>query len=413
MKNNLYQKIISLKNISNAYLKVVEKFAEEGKSNRYFGFDGITLNSYSFDSLEMIKKVQEELINLQEIRPGLKLTIPKKKKVGFRDVFLHNVIERVKNQAVYQIIALEADNFLSDYLFSYRSSHPHYKAVISVSKRYRKRFNQDWVLVGDISDYTDNMDQELLKEKLERLDFGKEVNEILSLFIKKTYLEKGEKIIDKKGVFPGMPTTVFFYNFYLDEMDKKIGSTCSMYRRVGDDFLIFDTYEKVCEMKKEIEKTLIELRLFKDNHKISIQKASEPFKFLGYSFNNGTIYILTKTVSQIKARIRKRLKYYPVSLEKKIKRLKQIIFKKEPLMIDFVETIYQYNQSNDHLQFKDISDYFFTRIVMFFEGTLNDKNRHKVMSIVKKMGIPSPYMYFVYFHNGRYNIRQLRKLWRK
>jgi len=413
MKNSLYQKIISLENISNAYLKVVEKFAEEGKSNRYFGFDGKTLNSYSFDSLEMIKKAQEELINLKEIRPGLKLTIPKKKKVGFRDVFIHNIIERVKNQAVYQVVAIEADNFLSDNLFSYRSSHPHYKAVISVSKRYRKRFKEDWVLVGDISDYTDNMDQELLKEKLERLNFGKEVNEILSLFIKKTYFEKGQKIIDKKGVFPGMPTTVFFYNFYLDEMDKKISSMCSMYRRVGDDFLIFDTYEKVCEMKEEIEKILLELKLSKDNHKISIQKASEYFKFLGYSFDNGTISILPKTISQIKTRIRKRLKYYPVSLEKKIKRLKQIIFEKEPLMLDLVETIYQYNQSNDQKQFKELSDYFFTRITMFFYGTLNKKNKYKTIEIIKKLNIPSPYMYFVYFHNGRYNIRQLRKLWRK
>jgi hypothetical protein len=39
----------------------------------------------------------------------------------------------------------------------------------------------------------------------------------------------------------GSPMSVLFFNLYLNDMDKMIGQKYAFYRRVGDDFIIFDT----------------------------------------------------------------------------------------------------------------------------------------------------------------------------
>jgi retron-type reverse transcriptase len=407
-KNDLYTEIICLSNISNAYNNVMKKFYEESKVIRYYGFDGKNIKSYIENSFDFIKEIQQELLDLKPIPPALIIKIPKKKKTGFREVAIHNVKERVKNQAIYQVIEPIVDKVLSKYLFSYRYSHPHYKAIKSVAKRYRKNFKEDYVLVGDITNYTDNMDRDFLKTQIENLGFDKKVNELLFLFVEKTIIRKGEIFDYDLGVVTALPTTVLFYNLYLNNMDNIMGSSSKLYRRVGDDFIIFDSLEKIEKHKQNIEQELINSKLEKQEHKIKIQKASEAFGFLGYKFENGVISILEPTIQSIKKRFRYRLRFYPVSMGLKKKRLLKKIYTEEPLFHDFLNTINAYNQMNNVAQIKKLSDYFFTRLVIYFFGKYTEKNKRLTKQITKNIKIPSLYKQYLDFHTGKYTLEQMR-----
>jgi retron-type reverse transcriptase len=407
-QEDLYDEIISVENISKAYFNIIQKFYEESKPKRYFGFDGKNLKSYSENSDVLIQEIRQEMIDLKPISPALIVKIPKKNKSGLREISIHNVKERIKNQAIYQIIEPVVDKILSTYLFSYRYSHPHYLAIKSVAKRYRKNYKNESVLVGDIKDYSDNMNHDFLISEIKKINFDKKTEELIFLFIEKRFLIKGITHEEEIGIITSLPTTVMCCNLYLNEMDKKIGQSAKLYRRVGDDFIIFDSAEKIEKHRENLEQELINAKLLKQEQKIKIQPASEPFSFLGYKFENGKISILEQTVKTIKKRYRYRLKFYPTKTLSKKKKLEKILYKEDAILYDFLNTINAYNQINDSDQIKELSEYFFIRLVIYFFGKYNQKNKRLTLELTRDMKIPSLWKCYNYFHTGKYTLAEMR-----
>jgi len=404
----MFKQIINIKNIETAYLDLVEKFDELSKSNKYTGIDGISLNEINLSSAELFNQIQDELINLSPIDPVLKTTVPKKDGTP-REIFIYTVKERIKAQAIYRIIEPVIEENLSDFLFSYRPSHPHYEAGRSVVKRYKKYYGEDTVLISDMSDYTANIDQDTLCEKLKELGLDEDVINLCKLFIYNPIIGNKKITYLKKGILTGIPLIGIFANLYLNNMDFYVGKKVSLYRRVGDDFILFDkNKEKILEMRDYIFKEAKTLKLLIKKEKTQLIKSDKRFKFIGYEFNNKLISLPEKSIKKIVIRWKKALKYRNISNNKKLSQLKEILYTgTESMHNEFIQFIAIYRLLTDEKQVKELSETFFRLLTQYFFDSYSERNRRLTQELISDQKIPSLYKYYLAFHNGKKTISEL------
>jgi len=403
----MLKKILDKKNIEGAYFDLITKFDELGKSNRYTGVDGLSLNDFDINSAKTLQIIKKEMINLSPLSPALEFIIPKKNK-GERKIYIYTVKDRIKAQAVHRIVEPFFENLYSDFLFSYRSSHPSYYVAKTIVKRYKKYFGKDYIFYFDISNYTENIDKEILRKKLSVAGLSEDVMKLLDLFIDNPIISDGKVKYWNKGVVQGVPIIALFANIYLNDIDKYVGKKVSLYRRVGDDLILFDKdKEKIKSLRKYILEETFKLGLKIKKEKTMLIKSSEEFNFLGYNFSNKKIKIGQSSVNKAMLNWKNKLKYYPVSNEKKNKRLVDILYKDlDSIHNQFVVFISSYKQSNDKKQIKKISENFFHILTKYFFKKYSKRNERLMRKLIK-VKIPSLYNYYLQFHNGQKTIKEL------
>lgn len=407
----MYEQILDAKNIQAAYLDLIKKFDEESKTFNYAGIDGLSLSDFDTNSSELIMQVQEELRKLKPISPTLEFAIPKKDG-GKRIVYVYTVKDRIKAQAIYRITEPYFEQYYSPYVFSYRSSKPYHYAAKSIAKRYKRCLGEDTVLKSDVSDYFYSIEQDILEKKLKEIGIEDDVIALLKLFMNNSVLRDQKIQHLDKGVILGVPMICSFANLYLTDLDNEIGKQVALYRRVGDDFIIFDKdEEKVFRMKDRLMEETKRLGLTISERKTEIIRSDEPFVFVGYTFNNGKIGIKSSTIKRAKMRWKSKLKYYPISVEEKLKRLEQFLYKDgDCIHNDFVQFLLCYKQVNDMEQIKDIYQSFLRILTKYFFGKYSPRNQRIVLKEIlpkARMRVPSLHKYFIDITNGRKTIAEL------
>ena len=404
----MFKEILKKKNIQAAYFDLVAKFDEENKSNRYSGIDSLSLNDFNINSAKILEKVRQEMIELKPLTPATELIIPKKRG-GERKIYIYTVQDRIKAQAVFRVLEPFFEEQYSSFLFSYRSSHPSYYAAKSVTKRYKKYFSQDNIFYADISDYTESIEKDILVQKLKDLGLEDGVLGLLDLFINNPIISDGKIKYWDRGVVQGTPVITFFANIYLNDLDKYVGKKVSFYRRVGDDFIVFDKdAQKVKEIREFILKEVKKLGLNISKHKTKLIKSNEDFTFLGYDFQNDKISINKSSIDKTIGFWKRKLKYYNGGDKKKISRLKKILYQdQDSIHNQFIEFISSYRQANNKKQIKDLSEKFFRILTKYFFKIYSSRNQRLTKEILKGIKVPSLYQYFLDFHNGKKNITKL------
>ncbi len=405
----MYKAILSLKNIHEAYLDLVRKFDTESKSSHYVGVDGQMLNDFNYVSEDLLEQIREELIDLKPLLPTLEYEIPKPNGKK-RQIFVYSVKDRIKAQAIFRILEPVFEAIYSPFLFSYRSSHPTYYAAKAVAKRYKKYFGEDTVFKADISKYTDTLSQKILEEKLAKSGFPHEVVSLLRLFIYNSKLNNNQVIYPEKGIMQGVPLGSAFLNFYLNDLDNVIGKKVSLYRRVGDDFIILDKDQKKVEMMKDFIVTEAEkIKLKISLEKTQIIKSNEPFSYVGYVFKDKKVSIREASIRKALIRWGKKLKYFHSSDDVKKSKINAIFYEDSDCIHNqFVQYIACYRQANDYDQIKSLFDEFLRILTKYFFKQYSEKNERIVLTqILRGIKVPSLYKYFLEFHNGEKTIADL------
>jgi len=400
--------ILDEKNIEGAYLDLVQKFDETSKSHRYCGVDGITLNDITATSAAVLRQVKKELIELTPIDPVLETIIPKKDGTP-RRIYIYTIKDRIKAQALYRVVEPIFEEKLSAFLFSYRTSHPHYLAAKSIAKRYKKHYGKDTVLISDVSDYFAHIDKPILREKLADLGLDQEVISLLNLFIDNSILTERKIIYPEVGLISGVPLIVIFANLYLNDIDQYVGGKVALYRRVGDDFILFDKDRaKIVAMQEYLFKETKKLKLTIKKEKTKLIQSDEPFVFLGHLFSKGKISIPSRSVRRATIRWNKVLKYYPIPIKLKLKRLDRLLYlDAESIHSEFVQMIGIYRQVTDEEQIKNISEEFFRILTNYLYGSYSERTQRLTKKLTAGMPIPSLYKYYLDFHNGKETITSL------
>lgn len=267
--NNLYEEIISLKNLIFAWKK-----ARKGKTKLNYVLDFEANLAYN------LKILHDELKNLKYFPLPLKTFIlrdPKTRKISksfFRDRIVHHAIIKV-------IEPLFDKSFICDSCAN-RSG----KGTLYALRRFEKfqiktthNFSKEaFCLKADIKHYFQEIDRNILFSI-----FEKKIRCNKTLYIIKSILWNFEGI---KGIPLGNLTSQFFANVYLNELDQFVKHKLKVkyYIRYVDDFVILHSSKKQLDLwKEEIIRFLGEiLKLELHSDKSRIISLSNGVNFVGF-----------------------------------------------------------------------------------------------------------------------------------
>jgi hypothetical protein len=407
-RHHLFDTIVSLDNLEGAYLDLVRRFAESGRSNRYAGMDGLRLDDVALSSAALLRDARAELLELAPIEPALHMRV-RKDDGGERSIYTYTIKSRIKAEAIHRVVAPLFEAELTDFVHSYRSSHPQHVALRSVARRYRRRFGQDTVHRFDIARYTESLDRDILRGQIARLGLDPPTRQLIDLFVDNPFVKRGVVERPARGVLTGVPLVGLFANLYLNQLDAAVGRRVALYRRVGDDGILFDgDAGRVREMAALIEAEAASLGLTMAASKRSLTSSDQPFSFLGHDFCDGHVRIGDRAARRARARWRRMLRYYPATVETKLRRLPGLLYRGGSSIHDqFIQLLRAFRQVTDHGQVAGLSAAFFRCLTVHFWGSHSHRHQRLTRRITSGMPIPSLHRYFADVHNGRQTLASL------
>ena len=204
-------------------------------------------------------------------------------------------IDRVMHHAIMNVLEPVFEKQFIYHTYACRKGKGSHKAI---KYAFSKAKNCEFFLKWDVKKYFDNIDHQILKQKLSRIIKDKECLDLLFDIIDSFSTEKGLPI--------GNLTSQFFANLYLSELDHFVLEKLkpSGYCWYMDDFLLF------CNSKTELlkiyskiesfcyEKLLLNLKPF------IFGKCKDGIAFLGYKITCKDVDLLQKSKKRKKQKLK-------------------------------------------------------------------------------------------------------------
>lgn len=236
----LFESVVSYENLLIAFHKAYRGKKTKEKENYYFALEN--------NLIELQKKLKDNIYTPQNysyfILRGLK----------DREISVAKFEDRVVQHAIINIIEpIYEKRFISDSYATRKN-----KGVIKAIKKCQEQTaGNSYYLKCDIEKYFDNINHEILLEKIERKIKDKKLIILIGKILKNSDLKRGLPI--------GNLTSQFFANVYLDSIDHYLKDKLSIknYVRYMDDFVIqSSSKEEIKKIKKLVERFLeLELNL--------------------------------------------------------------------------------------------------------------------------------------------------------
>lgn len=223
-------KVLEKENLERAY--------EQVRRNRGApGVDGMSVEAYAEHAAKHWPVVEEKLL-AGTYQPGAirGVSIPKPQG-GERLLGIPNVQDRVIQQALQQVLGPVFDKPFSPHSYGYRPGRSAHDAV-RAAQGYVKE-GKAWVVDIDISAFFDEVNHDILMERLSRQIRDKRMLRLIGAYLRAP-IRRGE-IQEKRtrGTPQGGPLSPLLANVYLDALDKELESRGLSFCRYADDIAIF------------------------------------------------------------------------------------------------------------------------------------------------------------------------------
>ena len=306
-ENNLFEKIISFENILNA-----SKKARRGKR-----FKASTAQ-FEYRLEQNILKIANVLSNKIYV-PGtyrnFPIYDPKTRIISAAPYF-----DRVIHHALINIIGpVITKSFIYDTYACIKGKGTH--KAIQRYKEFQKK--NKYVLKCDIRKYFENIDQEILLNKIKKKIKCKNTLWLVKQIIDSRQSNIGIEYFDgddlftplyrKKGLPMGNLTSQFFANLYLSDFDHFIKEKLATrhYLRYCDDFVIFGNSRAwLNNIKREIQKYLSTLRLRLHENKSRVFRTTDGIDFLGYRIYPDYVRVRKNIVKRYRRKLRNMAEEY-------------------------------------------------------------------------------------------------------
>jgi hypothetical protein len=143
-------------------------------------------------------------------------------------------------------------------------------------------------------------------------------------------LSGDEVIVDThKGVMAGTPLAPLLSNLYLRSLDDRFEQAAVPFLRYADDMVVFGTEQEVLRHGVEIEERLAALGLALNPRKTRLSSPGEPWEFLGFRYQAGSLDLATNSVAKLRRRVRRivrRARSRPDPVKRSVRRLNRKLF---------------------------------------------------------------------------------------
>ena len=199
------------------------------------------------------------------------------------------------------------DDRMPDHCYSFRQGRTA-KTALDAIKRI-PGLEQCFVLKADISNYFNSIDIDILIPVLQVIlsDDPELLAFMETLLRQDRCYENGVLTEEKRGVMAGVPLASFFANVYLISLDQLFESKDIPCFRYSDDILIFTKTDEECRNAYALlEEHLKEKHLMLNPEKVSVSSPGEPWEFLGFRYDRGTVDLSEHAIEKMKAKIRRK-----------------------------------------------------------------------------------------------------------
>ena len=296
--SDMMELILSNFNLESAWRKV--------KRNRGApGPDGMTISEFEPWAETHWEEVRQQLLEGSYRPDPVRRKVIAKENGGERLLGIPNVLDRLIQQAVLQILTPWFDPEFSESSFGFRPNRSAHGAAKQVQRTIRQGYRH--VVNIDLSKFFDRVTHDVLMSRLSRKVRDKRVLKLIGRFLRAGVMIEGVVQPTPEGTPQGGPLSPMLSNILLDDLDKELERRGLKFARYADDFIIFvkssrssqRVFESVQRYLKETLKLVV-------NQQKSFCGPSEGCEYLGFKFvgNRVTIKVQPKKLKTFKHRIK-------------------------------------------------------------------------------------------------------------
>jgi len=146
------------------------------------------------------------------------------------------VLDRMIQQAIYQVLMPIFDPDFSDYSYGFRPGRSAHDAVFKVREYIREGYR---IAVDmDLSKFFDTVNHDVLMHRVAQKVRDKHVLRLIGKYLRAGVSANGRLMSTRKGVPQGGPLSPLLANILLDDLDKELESREHRFVRYADDFII-------------------------------------------------------------------------------------------------------------------------------------------------------------------------------
>jgi RNA-directed DNA polymerase len=315
---HLLERVLSRENLQKAWKRVK---ANKGAP----GIDNMSIDDFPEFAHAQWESIRDLLLaGTYQPSPVKRVEIPKPTG-GTRPLGIPTVIDRVIQQAVYQVMMPIFDPDFSEFSYGFRPGRSAHDAVRKVREYIRQGYR---IAVDmDLSKFFDRVNHDVLMHRVARKIRDKRILRLIGKYLRAGVVVKGRSQQTRQGVPQGGPLSPILANILLDDLDKELEKRGHKFARYADDFVILVRSERAGLRVKESVTRFLERKLkLKVNQDKSRVSSTDDTNFLGFTFKGTKIRWSDKAFREFKRRV-KRLtgRSWFVSMEYRYKKLSQYI----------------------------------------------------------------------------------------
>ncbi|PSB58763.1 CRISPR-associated endonuclease Cas1 [Chamaesiphon polymorphus] len=280
---DLEAEFLDFDNFDRAWQKVAD-------NNGCAGIDGETIEVFKRRAIENLQGLRDTVANgTYQPHPYLQVLIPKDK-TSHRALSIPTVRDRIIQQALLNVLTPRIDRQLSDVSFAYRPQVSYISAVEAVAQC--RDAGYQWVLDADIVKYFDNIDRQILFQKVGKYIDNRSILCLLKKWISGGIVTKADTIFTELGIPQGAVISPLLANIYLDDFDRQIQQIGDVRLvRYADDFVVMARSQAEIESAyHQVVRLLGELKLILHDRKTQITTFDRGLRFLGHGFLGAAIF---------------------------------------------------------------------------------------------------------------------------
>ncbi len=269
------------------------------------GPDGITLAEFlKWLTLRWPTFRQQLLDGTYRPEPVRRVTIDKPDG-GKRQLGIPNVLDRLIQQAILQVLTPVFDPGFSESSHGFRPKRSAHGAAKQVQRTIRR--GNRFVVDMDLSKFFDRVQHDVLMSRIRRKVSDKRLLKLIGRYLRAGVMVAGVWQSSTEGTPQGGPLSPLLANILLDDLDKELERRGLPFVRYADDFVIFTrSLRSAHRVFASVSRYLTRcLRLVVNQEKSRVVEA-DGVEFLGFVFRGrrATINVTAKNVSKFKRRVR-------------------------------------------------------------------------------------------------------------
>jgi RNA-directed DNA polymerase len=294
----LMEAIVDPANLDRAWQQV--------RSNRGApGPDGITLAEFPEWLRPQWPAIRQQLLEGTYRPAPVRRKVLAKPDGGERLLGIPNVLDRLLQQAILQVLTPVFDPTFSESSYGFRPGRSAHGAAQQVQRTIRRGYRL--VVDMDLSKFFDRVQHDVLMARVARKVRDPRLLRLIGRYLRAGVMVEGVLQASDAGTPQGGPLSPLLANILLDDLDKELERRGLPFVRYADDFVIFTRSRRAAErVFSSVNRYLTQhLRLMVNTTKSRIVEA-DGAEYLGFVFRGrrGTINVSEKSQSKFKHRIR-------------------------------------------------------------------------------------------------------------